>query len=192
MNLNAFASSPLRLEKSTVSRLLEGQISIAMRRDVLLQNVLVHILQYHSMVTHNRWRCSAINSEVKFAVIHRTTGSTGFWIWDEAEAKFVRISDTWDSMTLIDYTIKYFQIPEVLLSEVADQDKKLVKVSAKGPAIDTWHRHFFKPHAVTGIVVASKAVIDALDRWEGPGYFLTVNVDKWAEQRGEGSQSQAS
>jgi hypothetical protein len=177
MSLNEFATSPLRLDRTLMSRLLEGQLSIGMSDDVLVANILVHVLQYGSLLQNQRWRCTAINSDTKFALIHRTTGAVGFWVWDDDEARFTRLNDSWDAISLLSYALRYMSIPDVQLVHDKQDPRKVIGLV--GPAAGPWNRDFFKPRAYTGILLARKEVIDEVERWQGPGRLLTVDVNKY-------------
>jgi hypothetical protein len=145
-----------------------------MKTDVLVQNVLVHVLQYHSMMTGGRWRCTAVNSETKFALLHRTTGAVGFWVWDRATARFVRITDIWDSLSLIDYAMKYLSIPEVRASLRTNQQNQ-TEVVLEGASQNEWNVEFFQPHAYTGVLLGLDKYKKAVEeRWSGPGILLYV------------------
>jgi len=189
MNLGEFAVSKLRLDRSVMSRLLEGQLSVGMEDVVLVKNVLVHVLQYGSMLQNNRWRCTAINSTTEFALIHRTTGAVGFWVWDDDDAKFIRVTDTWDAISLLSYALKFMAIPDVRLER--DPNNTSVITGLAGPSADSWNKDFFKPHAYTGILLAREEVINAVKEWEGPGRLLTVEVDKYkGNSRAQSSQGE--
>jgi hypothetical protein len=140
----------------TFSYVLEGLRPFQARRQLVIAMTMLYV--YRRPITSNRWRLTLFNSkDPKCAIIHRTHGRTGVFIWDDKKCRFVHESVAEGLFPLTDVVRNHFELKDGYIK---------------------YSETFFSSEGYTAIMLGHKSIGEAIEEWEKvrPGYVLYKQV----------------